>query len=261
MTFRRSIRILAHHKTAIKMYESGESTRTISESIGVSMTQVLNILKANGFDTSSKRRTGGYRVNDDFFKKWTDEMAYVLGFVLTDGNVSGNSLSISQSDPTILERIKDAMGGTMPIKSRKNGKGVLYTLLICRKGVVEDLAALGITSNKSTSVEFPPVPEKHLASFIRGVIDGDRWVQNRGYVMNITTASIIFATQISGIFEERGLNTRVEKQSGAYRVWVSGKQDVIELGEWLYDNESELLLERKKSRFFVNKKPPNQAAS
>ena len=237
------------------MYNSGESTKTISESIGVSARQVRNILRSAGVDISSRRRTDGYIVDENFFRRWTSEMAYILGFILTDGNISRNSIAIAQKDADILEDIRDVMGATYPIKKRSNnGDSYLYTLTINRKSMVEDLENLGISENKSLTVEMPNVPEEYMPDFIRGVIDGDGWVQDRGYVMNITTASEVFAEQLRIIFENRELNTRIVIQGNAYRVWVSGKYDVIKLAEWIYGNEPKLFLERKRDRFFVNKK-------
>ena len=50
------------------------------------------------------------------------------------------------------------------------------TLIINSKEIKKDLEILGIISNKSLTVPFPNVPEEYLASFVRGVIDGDGWV-------------------------------------------------------------------------------------
>ncbi len=247
--------MLEHHSKAIDMYKSGESTKEISESIGVSARQVRHILRKAGVDLSSKRRTDGYKVNEKFFRSWSSDMAYVLGFILTDGNISGNSVSIAQKDADILEDIKRVMGATYPIRRRSNnGNSYIHTLTFNRKSIVEDLRALGITENKSLTVDMPEVPKEYQSDFIRGVIDGDGWVQDRGYVMNITTASKTFADELMCVFKKRGLNSRVVNQSNAYRVWVSGKQDVINLAEWLYEGKPNLYLERKRDRFFVNKK-------
>ncbi len=247
--------MLEHHSRAVEMYKSGESTKEISESIGVSARQVRHILRNAGVDLSSKRRTCGYKIDEKFFRTWSSDMAYVLGFILTDGNISGSSVAIAQKDADILEDIKRVMGATHPIKRRSNnGNSHIYTLTISRKSVVEDLRALGITENKSLTVDMPEVPEEYQSDFIRGVIDGDGWVQDRGYVMNITTASKAFADELLCVFKKRGLNSRISKQSNAYRVWVSGKQDVINLADWLYKGKPSIYLERKRDRFFINKR-------
>src|SRR5699024_9206540 len=159
------------------MYKDGLSTKEVAEAIGITPRGVRYIFGKYGVDITEHRRTNGYSVNADFFSEWTNEMAYVLGFVLTDGCVSGNTLTISQKDPYILERIGDAMGSTYRITERANGKGRLFTLAVHRKKIVEDLRNLGIVEKKSRVVEFPEVPAEHLPHFIRGVIDGDGWVQ------------------------------------------------------------------------------------
>ena len=39
-----------------------------------------------------------YKINEDFFNKWSSQMAYILGFTCADGNVYGRSLSWDLSD-------------------------------------------------------------------------------------------------------------------------------------------------------------------
>lgn len=239
----------------VSLYVKDEkTTKEISELAGVSARQIRNVLAEKGVEIIGKRRTNSYKINVDFFASWSTEMAYVLGFILTDGCVVGNSFSIAQKDKAILERINDAMNSNYPIKGRKNGSSYLYTLNVSRKKMVEDLSALGITEKKSLTVDFPPVPTEYLPHFIRGVIDGDGWVQDRGYVMNVTTGSQTFAAKLHAVFNKGGLNGRIAEHDGIYRVWVSGKDDVIRLGEWLYENPGDLYLPRKRARFEVNVK-------
>ena len=58
-------------------------------------------------------------------------------------------------------------------------------------------------------VKFPDVPEEFLPSFVRGVIDGDGWVQRKGYVMNVTSGSILFAKGMLSIFESWNLRSEI----------------------------------------------------
>jgi DNA-binding transcriptional regulator WhiA len=227
-----------------------KSVKEIAEVVSLSTKQVRNILRDQNVVLEGKRRTNGYEIDVDFFKSWTPEMAYVLGFILTDGCVSGNSVTIAQKEREILERIGSAMKSNYPIKQSRN----IYTLSISRKSIVEDLAALGITEKKSLTVEFLQVPHEYLHHFIRGVVDGDGWVQDRGYVLNVTSASPMFAYYLHELFNLCKFNRRITKQSGAYRVWVSGKEDVIRLGRWLYRGSSDLYLPRKRERFEINEK-------
>jgi DNA-binding transcriptional regulator WhiA len=200
-------------------------------------------------------RKAKYRVNTAFFKTWSPEMAYVLGFVLTDGTIDGNTFTIAQKNRAILERVNAAMQSNYPIRQRSNnGNSSIFTLKINRQEMVEDLRRLGIAENKSRTVEFPDVPKLYLPHFIRGVIDGDGWVQDRGYVMNITSASPLFAYYLHELFNLCKFNGKITKQNGAYRVWVTGKSDIIRLGRWIYRGSGDLFLPRKRERFEVNEK-------
>jgi DNA-binding transcriptional regulator WhiA len=198
-----------------------------------------------------KRRTNGYKVNERFFREWSPEMAYVLGFILTDGNIHGNTISIHQKDRDILVKIGVALSADNPIKRKKNRNPYLHTLSIHRKEMVEDLARLGIGENKSLTVGFPDVPTQYMSHFVRGVIDGDGWVQDRAYVANVTSGSAAFAYGLHDVFNAQGLNGRVSEENGIYRVWVSGKEDIARLGVWLYEAPGELYLERKRERFML----------
>lgn len=224
-------------------------TKYIAEYFGCSTRNIRRILSEEGIDIhTSKRRTGQMPINDEFFLSWSHNMAYTLGFILTDGCISGNTLTILQSEPDILYAIRDAMESGHTISKRNNGNGVLYTLQISRKSIVQDLEAFGIGVNKSLTVTMPIIFDEYMPSFIRGVIDGDGWVHPKGYVMTITSASPIFAFQLEHVLSQRNLNVRVTKNSGAYRISVSGKNDVAELAEWLYGVDHTLHLPRKKER-------------
>ena len=239
-----------NHDEIEAMYRRGNTTKEIADLFGMTPRGVLYVLNKRGVPTKGKRRTGGRRINDDFFKTWTNEMAYVLGFIFTDGSISRNTLTIAQKERDILNKINLTMESNFEIRRSQNGKNDIHTLSISRKEIVDDLKRLGITERKSRTMEFPEVPEKFLPHFIRGVIDGDGWVQERGYAMNVTNASKPFSESLHGIFNSHGLKGRITEQNNAYRVWVSGKQDVRKLADWLYADAGELFLERKRKSFY-----------
>lgn len=241
------------HAKIISLYQDdGKSTEEIADQFGITSRGVRYILGKYEVKLRGKRRTNGYKVDEDFFKRWSNEMAYVLGFVYTDGCVSGNTLTISQKDRYILDKINEVMTSNCVIRESNNGKNTLHTLYIHRKEIVEDLRRLGVVESKSRILTFPSVPNDYLPHFIRGVIDGDGWVHLRGYTLNITNASESFSYTLYNVFKERGFNARITQQENAYRVWVSGKQDVIKLADWIYEDCGDLYLRRKYDRFYVN---------
>jgi predicted DNA-binding protein YlxM (UPF0122 family) len=114
-----------------------------------------------------------YKINENFFHNWSKEMAYVLGLILTDGNISSDNaqISITMKEGYLLENIKKILKSEHPVKSIKNTD--MYYFGFCRNKMRDKLVELGITSNKSLKVNFPDVPDKFLSHFIRGVFDGD----------------------------------------------------------------------------------------
>ena len=226
------------------------STSKIAELAGITDRGVRYILKKMGVQPIRWNNIKN-NINLNFFKQWSNEMAYILGLIYTDGCLHKNTLSISQKDPEILYKINKIMNSNY--KLYKNKKTGVYTLNISRKEIVEDLYKLGVTPKKSTTISFPKIPGQFLSHFIRGIYDGDGWVQDRNYVANITTASKTFAEGLLQTFKEIGLNSFVKegesKNNKIYRVWISGKDDVRNFYKYIYNNTGDLYIKRKKDRF------------
>ena len=242
----------------IERYLSGTPTKDIAEEFGVTERGIRYIMKEEGIETRKTGQPRKNKVNEDFFKTWSNEMAWVLGMFLTDGCVSKNShtVTISQKDTSILEKIAKAMDADFVLAKQTKTKRT-PTLLINSMIIKEDLINLGISPKKSLTVEMPPIPKEYMPSFIRGVIDGDGWVQDRGYIVTITSASEKFSNTLKDIFISWELNTRIngqktERGNPIYRIIVSGKQDVINLYDIIYD-DSDLFVERKKLRMGQHK--------
>lgn len=117
-----------------------------------------------------------YKVNIDFFKKWSSQMAYILGFTFADGNVYKTSLSWDlKDDIELLEKINKAMVSDYPISKRKAS----VRLRISNPVIIEDLLKLGVYANKSRNMTFPKIPRQYFKHFARGYFDGDGWVYIR----------------------------------------------------------------------------------
>lgn len=117
-------------------------------------------------------------VNEHYFKKWSSEMAYILGFILADGCIiegtyKGYSgalkFGVHPKDVNILEKIKIQLRSQHKISIVKNAAHLGITSQI----IVNDLKNLGITYRKSLRENVPNVPEKYTKDFIRGIFDGD----------------------------------------------------------------------------------------
>jgi len=123
-------------------------------------------------------------VNKDFFKKWSLEMAYVLGFFLADGNMvvskrNGRFISFYSADKDILIAIKKSLGSDHKLSKRTRDNS--FRFQIGNKEMFNDLCELGVTPNKSKRMKIPKVPRKFIGDFVRGYFDGDGNVWS-GYV-------------------------------------------------------------------------------
>ena len=227
----------------IGMYKSGMPHKEMVPIIGISARAILNVLYKHDIPLNRAQYSGQPRknqVNENFFKVWTHEMAWVLGLFVTDGHVNKkiHSIYFSQKEERILQIIAKYMEADYVLAATGPTK-TTPTLIINSKEIKKDLAAMGIGANKSFTLQFPCVPEEYLASFIRGVIDGDGWVQKTGYVMNVTTASWRFAEELLLVFLSWKLKaeiTQTQTKSGKpiYRVWVKGKYELPKLAEIIY---------------------------
>jgi len=122
-------------------------------------------------------------INIDFFKTWSPEMAYVLGFFAADGGMFINSdgsryIQFTSTDKEILIKIKKLMNSNHRIAIKKRnpqsyGWKTCYFMQIGSKEMFDDLLKLGFTPNKSSTLQFPKVPNKYLSHFVRGHFDGD----------------------------------------------------------------------------------------
>lgn len=238
----------------IELYKSGLPYEKLCTIIGLSDRGIRNVLNKHGVELHPIGRRRIHKVNEDFFKTWSHEMAWVLGLFITDGHVNSkvHAVYLSQNDEEILRKVATLMDAN-PTIAQGTGTRTTPMLIINSKTIKQDLEQLGVTPHKSYTVSFPDVPDQYMPAFIRGVIDGDGWVQDRGYVMNVTTASNSFANGLLAIFQKWNLRSEItteltQSEKTIYRVWVKGKQNLPKLADIIYDGSGELFNENKKMR-------------
>jgi hypothetical protein len=210
-------------------------------------------------------RTSGtskkYYFNEDFFKTWSHDMAYILGFWFADGCIKGgNRFTISQhkDDRYLLEKILISMESNYKISIYKN----MATLNICSRDIVEDIKSLGGTERKSLCCKMPFVPSEYLPDFVRGLWDGDGtiWYNtiDNCYESGFCSGSGIFVNELFLILKKEipNLHGRVCKRThnggyinGILYLMNFGKNDTIRLKKFLYRSPSTLFLKRKYDLF------------
>lgn len=117
--------------------------------------------------------------NKNYFKKQSSNMAWILGFLASDGTVSSSDntikIGLSAKDKEILEKIKQEIEIENKIVERttKDGFDCVDLHWTCKEHK-EDLATYGITPQKTFTIKSPQnLDPKYYIDFIRGYFDGD----------------------------------------------------------------------------------------
>lgn len=92
----------------ITMYKSGMPFKEMEGIVGLSGRAIRNVLYKHKVPMNREQYSGQPRknkVNENFFKIWTHEMAWVLGIFITDGHVNKkyHSIYFSQKEERILK--------------------------------------------------------------------------------------------------------------------------------------------------------------
>ena len=248
------------------------------------------------------------RVNDSFFSFWSKEMTYVLGVVYTDGNIDpGNildpsrkttsrtpRLTIGQKEPELLNKVLELMDCNAKLYHRGKHKyetgvaGDLYWFHINNEKIYSDLINLGLSPQKSKTIEFPNIPQEFVRHFIRGCWDGDGSIffqQNKleasyisgskklieGLVRELNRIGI-FRRNLSYRIEKSGRRVRLpitevmrsdypngkfplviheDKRSNAYYIKIRTRERIEKLFHYFYDGVDESMYLSRKYEIFV----------
>ncbi len=205
--------------------------------------------------------------NKDFFKKWSHDMAYILGFMFADGNITktkrGNYyIAIYTADRPLLVAMRRSMRALHKVATQYKQLGVAYRIQIGSKVWFDDLQKLGLTPNKTKRMRMPEVPKKFFGAFLRGYFDGDGNVW-RGYInkkrenptdvlsVSFTSSSSDFLNSLRAMVQVHGIRGgglyRVKKDT--YSRLTFSTLDALKLHKIMYNVPCNLLLVRKRRIF------------
>jgi dUTP pyrophosphatase len=197
-------------------------------------------------------------LDDNFFQKInTEQKAYVLGWIASDGHIGMNntiSIGIHEKDYECLEQIRNIICSELPIAKAKN-RDIIF-LNINSKTICNDVIRhLKLEFNteshkKSHTVQFPTLDTEELNfSFIRGYFDGDGCI----YVSkkNLPRASIASCSEnmlksIENIIKIP--SSTCKGKNGCFTLEYGGINAVDFLFK-IYNTKISLYLQRKYEKF------------
>ncbi len=224
------------------------NTKEISKIFNCSDAYILKILKNKNINTSIISRYNKCKNLNYFSKIDSEEKAYLLGFIYTDGSIDKklNTLSIelNKKDHEILKRIANIF--ELPLSSIKETRKNCIKLNIHSKELCLDLFKLNIKPNKTYTKEIPIVPDCLLNHFFRGCIDGDGSITKTTiclYSKNENMINFFKNFLLNNNIDEKGIF--VYSNSSCLRISIFKKEFRSIIFNVLYSSAT-IFLQRKK---------------
>lgn len=215
---------------------------------------------------TERKKTRKYKINEHYFDQIdTEEKSYWLGFIMADGCVHKNTLSIGlqSGDKGHIEKFRNSIGSTHKINTRLNKDGYsksgTYSSRICvsNKYMVNVLKKIGIMERKTYYAKpLNCIPEEFEKDFWRGMIDGDghisihkRFRKESGNMtdnfvyLNLTGTKDICQGFKNFCNKYIQTNAKIRKSEGCYNFSLA-HNNAFQITKILYEN-STMYLDRK----------------
>lgn len=185
----------------------------------------------------------------EFFRNWSNDLAYFLGLWLSNGCLSTHGdtnsryvmITVPSEKVSILESIKQKIKFKNKIITHGDTS---YRLIITNTEVYNLLREKGAKEDKYRNIDIPKVPEKYLSHFVRGYTDGNGFIKSN-------YSDFIALYYHSWLSILRSLKTLIAEQVGVYareRIIHRNKvtKEIIfknkqaeKVLDWLYDDTDE----------------------
>jgi len=190
---------------------------------------------------------------------WSPEIAYAVGLITTDGNLSpdGRHIDITSNDFQLLETAKKCLVINNKITPKYSGSTGLKSSYHIQFGNVifyKWLESIGLMPNKSKILGHLKIPEKYFFHFLRGFLDGDGNVlrymdkvfpkSERLYLRFYCASTKHLEWLQKNTKKLANINGRIKKDTKIYTL-VYAKKESLKLLPLIYPNKNVHCLIRK----------------
>lgn len=203
---------------------------------------------------------------------WTPELAYIVGLLATDGNLSsdGRHIIMRSSDYDLIETFKRCLDLKNKISITHNdgyAKKPSFRIQFGNVQFYNWLLSIGLTPAKTYTIGALKIPYDYFRDFLRGHLDGDgtiftyrdtyntykgkRYVNTRLYTKFISVSENHIRWLHSMIQKNspvRGVIDQRKPAEGRVSMWGVrfSKYESLKLFHWLYYKEGLPALQRKR---------------
>lgn len=245
----------------IELYINKHPVKDIQNEFGICRSVMHKILRKNNIkirDDSGKNQI--HKVNENMFDfPLTNEAAYFLGLLFSDGNVHSKTnaitLKLHKKDIDILE--KYSLFAMNKVKINYSNENYAIVKFFSKK-IKNRLIELGCVPNKSLVLKFPILEEKDYSHFLRGYLDGDGCIHS-----GICPRAVIVSTKdfcLSAqklIIDKLGCKSSVAPSNDSFKrgnlitsiLSIGGINNILKFLEWIYKDHNYVCLARKRSKY------------
>ena len=192
--------------------------------------------------------------------KWRSELAYVIGLLVTDGNLSkdGRHISFVSKDIEQINNfnkclgIKPKLGKTI---SGDKGKSA-YRVQLGNIIFYNFLLSIGLTPAKSKTIGPVHIPLKYFFDYLRGCFDGDgcfysywdsRWRSSHMFYIEFVSASKVYTLWLQNEIKSRlNITGHITKDGRGITYQLKyAKKDSLEIIKKMYYTQKVICLPRK----------------
>ncbi len=200
---------------------------------------------------------------------WTPQLAYVVGLLATDGNLSRDRrhITMRSAETELLKIFASCLGLKNKIGFTKGQRG--YRIQFSNVQLYNWLMRIGLFPAKTYSLGEIKIPDESFRDFLRGHLDGDgnirfyedryNFYKGRGYTANRLFVRFVSASKSHVIW----LRGKISKLAGVHGALIEekprdikrvsiwevkfSKKESVRLLQWIYYNPALPALERKRS--------------
>lgn len=202
----------------------------------------------------------GIKPKEKVTKKWSPDLAYAVGLLTTDGNLSpdGRHINLTSKDIDQIRTFKCCLGLKNKIgkKSREPGKDKKYfQVQFGDVAFYAWLKSLGLSAKKSKTLGALKIPDGFFFDFLRGHFDGDgcistywdrRWHSSYMFYLRFISASLKHLKWLQKTVKRLNrIEGQVKSNSHVYELAFAKKSSRI-LFDKMYYSENIPSLKRKK---------------
>lgn len=216
------------------------------------------------------RRSRGPKVDRNRNFEWSPELAYAVGLIATDGNLSpdGRHMTMTSKDRDLLETIRTCLSVTTSITTTLNPR-LVYRLTWGDKRFYDWLLGIGLMPAKSLRLGLLTIPDQYFADFMRGCVDGDgsivtytdrynmvkseKYIYERLFVVLVSASGPFLdwvQTSLRRLINLQGALFSREPGNGRATMWTLkfAKHESIRLLNWMYYTPTLPCLARKRAK-------------